>query len=86
MSTFSFFFSFFYSPVMTVVDFFMLGFTAVYFILGIENLITGRRERNWIKRRSGYIMVTVSPIFAVFFTAAWYYSGGKFILAWLQVL
>jgi small-conductance mechanosensitive channel len=86
MASFSFFFSLFSAPLLTVVDFFMLGFTAVYFILGIQNLFIGRNEKNKIKIRSGYIMVSVSPILAVVFTAAWYYSGGKFLLTWLQVL
>jgi hypothetical protein len=50
----------------------------IYLLLGIQNLVTGAREKNPSKTRSGYKAISLSLIgmLIVFFT--WYYLGGRF--------
>jgi uncharacterized membrane protein len=55
--------------------------SVIYFLLGIQNLVTGRREKSTIKVRSGYKAIFLSLIVMTLVFFAWYYYGGRTILS-----
>jgi hypothetical protein len=55
----------------------------MYFVLGIQNLVAGNREKNPVKIRSGYKAVFISlAVMGLIFFAWYYYGGGMLMKMW----
>ena len=62
--------------------FFLIPFCigAIYLVLGIQNLVTGKRKKNPVKIQSGYKAVFVSLVVMGLVSFAWYYYGGDMLI------
>lgn len=71
---------FLFGPFFSLLALVLLGVSVMYFVMGIQNLVTGKREKSTLKTRSGYMAIAISGFFAIMILVAWYKSGGIYYL------
>jgi uncharacterized membrane protein len=71
-----------FGPFFSLIAVVVFGVALLYFILGLQNFMAGKKEKSNIKIRSGYTSLFVSGLIAIATFIAWIYLGGFYYIFW----